>query len=78
MEIGVPERHFDFYSDGLLKALHSPWTQPEKPMGSPINGALRPVPVVPELGVAGRRWWKGFRPSCTRLCHGEPGSLEVV
>ena len=59
--LSVPERHLDIYKEALLDAFQFHWTPPEKAMVIPINGAIRPVPVVAELSAAGRTWADCYR-----------------
>jgi DNA polymerase-1 len=59
--LSVPERHLDIYKEELLRAFQFEWTPPEEAMVIPINGAIRPVPVVAELSAAGRTWADCYR-----------------
>jgi len=59
--LSVPERHLDIYKEALLDAFQFQWTPPEQAMVIPINGAIRPVPVVAELSAAGRTWADCYR-----------------
>ena len=59
--LSVPERHLDICKEALLDAFQFQWTPPEQAMVIPINGAIRPVPVVAELSAAGRTWADCYR-----------------
>jgi len=59
--LSVPERHLDIYKEALLGAFQFQWAPPEGVMLIPINGAIRPVPVVAELSAAGRTWADCYR-----------------
>ena len=59
--LSVPERHLDIYKEALLDAFQFQWTPPEQAMVIPINGAIRPVPVVAVLSASGPTWADCYR-----------------
>ena len=59
--LSVPAKHLDLYREALLDAFQFSWAPPESAMVIPVNGAIRPVPVVAELSPPGRTWADCYR-----------------
>jgi hypothetical protein len=59
--LSVPAKHLDLYREALLDAFQFSWAPPELAMVIPVNGAIRPVPVVAELSPPGRTWADCYR-----------------
>jgi DNA polymerase-1 len=59
--LSVPEVYLDLYKEALLEAFQFSWAPPIEAMVIPINGTIRPVPVVAELSVPGRNWADCYR-----------------